>query len=199
MSLTHLCFDIETLGLRENTVVTTLACVPFTFEDPMEYDQLVLRGFYVKFDVKEQLQKYKRSVCQSTMDWWKQQSKEARENSILPSKNDVSLEQGLGFLTNFIQRTNYNPKKSYVWCRGNYFDFPKIEDLYRDIDEEVPYNSWKIRDTRTFIDILTGVDNGNYDLKGGTPSTFVKHNALHDAAMDCARMIEIFQTVQAGE
>lgn len=199
MSLVHLNFDVETLGKREGAVVTTLSCVPFSFEKDTSYDDLVLSGFYVKFDIKEQIQKYHRSTCSDTIQWWKEQSQEARENSILPSDADVSLEEGLGQLTAFIKGSGYNFNKSYVWCRGNYFDFPKIEDIYRCLGLNVPFNTWKIRDTRTYIDILTGVDNGGYTLKGGTPSNFVHHHALHDAALDVARMLEIYRAIQSGD
>lgn len=192
MSLTHLLFDTETLGKRENAVVTALACVPFRFEDNTGYDDLVLNGFFVKFNVPEQLQDYKRTTCPDTLQWWREQSKEARQNSILPSSNDVSLVEGLKQLTEFIKGTGYNYKKSYVWSRGNYFDFPKIEDLYRQAGLEVPFSTWKIRDSRTYIDILAGTDNGMYVLKNGTPKNFIHHHALHDAALDVSRMLEIY-------
>jgi hypothetical protein len=48
------------------------------------------------------------------------------------------------------------------------------------------------RDTRTYIDILTGVSNGQYEPVGGFPKNFLKHDALHDASMDAYRMTEIF-------
>jgi len=48
------------------------------------------------------------------------------------------------------------------------------------------------------IDCLTGSDNGYYNLRGGEPKSFVKHHALHDTALDCARMIEIYHTLSEG-
>lgn len=196
--LIHLNFDVETLGHRETSVVTTLSCVPFCFEKPEPYSELVLKGFYVKFNIEEQIKKYSRHVNPETVEWWKLQPPEARAHSIVPSKDDVLLEDGLNQLTSFINGSGYNYKKSYVWCRGNYFDFPMIQDLYRMIGQKPPYNGFKIRDTRTFIDILTGDTFGNYTLKDGIPPEFSKHHALFDAALDVSRMLEIYQNLAEG-
>lgn len=193
--LTHLVFDIETLGLRENTVVTTLACVPFRFEEPKPFAELTRDGFYVKFDVKEQIQKYRRTTDQSTLDFWKKQPKEARAMSIEPSAHDVQMAVGLEMLRDWIKTTPYTWNESYVWSRGTYFDFPKIESMYANISAPCPFNTWRIRDIRTMIDCLTGATNGQYNLRDGVPNGFVKHNALHDAALDATVMTEIFQSL----
>jgi hypothetical protein len=58
---------------------------------------------------------------------------------------------------------------------------------------EEPINTWKIRDVRTYIDVLTGSTTGIYELKSGTPKGFVKHNSLHDTALDIVRMKEIYK------
>lgn len=193
--LTHLMFDIETLGVRERAVVTTLACVPFTLEDDKTYKQHVKDGFFVKFDVKEQISKYARVTDPDTISWWKGQSNEAKKNSILPSENDQTLADGCSALRRFIKGTDYDFKNSFIWSRGCYFDFPKIEDLYRDLGEKPPFNGFKIRDTRTMIDVLTGSLRGDYNLEGGTPDGFVHHHALHDCALEIAKMKEIYKSL----
>lgn len=199
MSLTHLNFDVETLGRRENTVILTIACVPFSFENEKSYGDLVLGGFHVKLNLKEQISKYQRTFDPDTVQWWKEQSEEARKNSLDQSPDDVDFEDGLLMLKDFIKASGYNHEKSYVWCRGNYFDFPKLRDAYRQINQEPPYNEYLIRDTRTFIDILTGSARGGYELKQGTPKEFVHHHALHDAALDVKRLQEIYRNIQNGE
>lgn len=197
-NVVHINFDTETLGLYENAVVTTLACCAFTLEDNTPYDELVKTGFFAKFNVMEQLKVYRRETTQSTVDWWKEQSEEAKVHSIKPSRDDVSLVHGLTQLTEYIKDSGYNWRKSYIWSRGNAFDLPKIESLYRNAGLDLPFNTFRVRDTRTYIDVLTGGDNGNYNLAEGTPRSFVKHHALHDTALDCARMIEIYRTMAEG-
>lgn len=194
----HINFDTETLGLYENAVVTTLACCAFTFEDAVSYDELVASGFFAKFKVDEQIKVYHRETTASTIQFWKEQSQEARERSILPSANDITLVEGLTSLTEYIKDSGYNWKKSYVWSRGNAFDLPKIESLYRQAGLQLPFNTFRVRDTRTMIDCLTGSDNGYYNLRDGEPKSFIKHHALHDTALDCARMIEIHHSLSEG-
>lgn len=198
MAHTHLCWDIETLGMKETTVVTTLAIIPFTFEDEISYDQLVLDGFYVKFSVADQIKNWKRTTTQSTLDWWKTQSDEAKKNSIVPHKNDVTLLEGLDQIEYWIGKSQYSHKNSYNWARGSNFDFPKIEDMFDQANRKLPFNTWKIRDTRTYIDVLTGNDRGAYELKNGTPKNFIHHHALHDAALDVMRLKEIYFTLAEG-
>lgn len=40
-NLTHLMFDIETLGLLSDAVTLTIACVPFVFEDYTSFSVLL--------------------------------------------------------------------------------------------------------------------------------------------------------------
>lgn len=186
-------FDTETLGVRERSVVTTLACIPFCFEDDLTYEAHIENGLYIKFDVKEQIKQYQRTTDKDTLEWWKKQSDEAKQHSLAPSVDDVSLAVGCQQLRDFIKSTNYDFKTSWAWSRGSYFDFPKIEDLYRDLGQRAPYNGFKVRDTRTMIDVLTGSLNGDYDLENGTPQEFLKHHALHDCALEVAKVKEIFK------
>jgi hypothetical protein len=192
--VTHLMFDIETLGKRSTSVVLSLACVAFTFEDDAPYSQYIADGFYVKFNPIEQL-RMGRTVDQDTIDWWKKQPKKARK-ILKPSKNDVSMKKGLAMLREYINKSDYDWEIGYCWSRGNYFDFPIIEDLHDQFGAKLPFNTWKIRDVRTMIDVLTGDSRGKYELRGGIPKEFVAHHALHDAALDVMRMKEIFQSLR---
>lgn len=192
-NLVHLIFDIETLGMRENTVILSLACVPFTFEEHECFEVFLTRGFFVKFDVKDQLKNLKRTMSPATIDWWKTQSKDAREMNLLPTEGDVTLFNGLNALSRFIEKTDYNYKQSYVFSRGTYFDFPKMEHAYEvSCGLPVPFNTWKIRDVRTFIDIFAGVNDGSYDVRFCKTDSFIKHDPLHDAAMDACRLNELY-------
>jgi hypothetical protein len=191
--ITHLNFDLETLGKKSTSVVLSMACIAFTFEDDTPYSQYILDGFYVKFNPIEQL-KMGRTTDQDTINWWKEQNEDARKVT-LPSEDDVTVKEGLLMLRDYIGKTKYEWKKGYCWCRGNYFDFPMIEDLHDQVGLKLPFNTWKIRDIRTMIDVLTGSDRGEYNLRDGLPKEYVHHHALHDAALDVMRMKEIFKSL----
>lgn len=186
----HLVFDTETLDLKESSVVATLGCVAFDFKQKQSFRDIVNNGFFVKFDIKEQIKEYKRTTNKDTIDWWRKQSQEAKDLAIFPSDHDRKLKDGLTELKTWIKNSGYDFKTSFVWSRGSYFDFPKIEDLYRNIGERAPFNTFKIRDTRTMIDVLTGSDDGHINLKN--PDGFIHHHSLHDAAFEAVKMKYIF-------
>lgn len=189
-----LSLDLETLGLRENTVVLSLGVAAFRLdaESTNDFDRYIETGFHVKFSVKDQMQTWNRSTDASTIEWWKKQDKEAQK-IVKPSVEDVTMADGLAMFTDWVKSIDYRWGKSYTWTRGLAFDIPKVEHMYYQAGMKLPFNSWMARDTRTFIDILTGVSNGQYEPDGGFPKNFLKHDALHDAAMDAYRMTEIFQ------
>lgn len=189
----NLIIDLETLGTREGAVVISLGATLFDFENGKnDFDSYIENGFHVKFDVKDQVRNYKRGIEDGTLAWWKEQSAEARK-ILVPSDEDASMLEGLEMFNAWLRASKYDFKNSYVWSRGTYFDFPKVESMYDQLNLKCGFNTWKIRDVRTFIDVLVGVDNGKYEPQNGTPRNFVPHDALHDAAMDAFRMVEIFR------
>lgn len=189
----HISVDIETLGLRENTVVLSIGAAAFTLQpnNPNDFDKYIETGFHVKFSAKEQIVDQKRTTDQSTIDWWKGQEA-AAQKIFKPSSEDVGMIEGLQMFNDWVKASGYKQGKSYTQTRGLAFDIPKIEHMYQQSQIKLPFNSWMARDTRTYIDILTGVSNGQYEPAGGFPKNFLKHDALHDASMDAYRMTEIF-------
>lgn len=190
--LKHLVVDIETLSTEPNAVVLALAIVPFTFEDHTYFSTLLTQGLMVKFKVEEQVKVHRRHIEESTVSWWKEQQKKIRDIIVKPSPSDVTIRDGLSEFNQFVLGiSGFSKEKSYVWSRGNDFDFPIIKTLFRDANISLPYNHWKIRDVRTAIDIMAGTDNGKYTVKYGGEG-FMEHHPLHDSAMDAARLNELF-------
>jgi hypothetical protein len=91
----------------------------------------------------------------------------------------------------FIANTAYSFNKSYAWSRGNNFDFPIIEDLYNQTQVKQNFNNWRVRDIRTYIDVLTGSDDAKYELDSGVPKEFIAHHPSHDCILDILKMKEI--------
>lgn len=192
MSLCHLLIDIETLGTDPDAVVLSIACVPFMLDVHTYFSELVNAGFVVKLHVQEQIKTHHRTVEDSVAKWWKSQPKEIFDAQVRPSPNDMGLKEGLTLFNKFVAGIEgYNFNESYVWSRGNNFDFPILKSLYKDAGIGVPYNDWRVRDVRTAIDIMAGTDDGKYEVKFGGDG-FEAHNPLHDAAMDAARLNELF-------
>jgi hypothetical protein len=191
-ALVHLLFDIETLATDSDSVVLSIACVPFMLEVHTYFGDLIPTGFFVKLNVQEQIKIYHRTVEDGVVKWWKTQPKEVFDAMVRPSPGDVNLREGLTLLNKFVAGIKgYDFNRSYVWSRGNNFDFPILKSLYKAAGIGLPYNDWRVRDVRTAIDIMAGTDNGRYQLRFGGEG-FIAHNPLHDAAMDAARLNELF-------
>ena len=199
MPLCHLMLDLETLGTDPDAVVLSIACVPFFLEVHTYFSELVLSGFCVKLDVKEQVKTYNRSIEDNVMKWWKTQPKEVFDSMVRPAPGDMSLKDGLTHLNKFVTGVKgYQFNQSYVWSRGNNFDFPILKSLYQACGIGVPYNDWRVRDVRTAIDIMAGTSDGQYRLQFSGDG-FIAHNPLHDAAMDAARLNELFYKAMEGD
>lgn len=195
-SITHIIIDFETLGINPDSAVLSFACVPFTFEEPKTFAEYVESGFYVKFDIPHQM-KLGRKIDQNTVNWWKKQGADAKK-ILFPSDYDYLLLDGMNSFIRFVRSSGYNKKKSYAWSRGQDFDFPILESILEQVNLDSPFNNWKYRDIRTYIDVLSGSDDGQYTLKTGTPEGFVKHDCLHDCAYDACKMVEIYQELLAN-
>lgn len=197
--LTHLMIDLETTGVATGSVVLSLACVDFTFEDHLSVEDYLNRSIFIKFNVEEQIKKYKRTSSAVTLQWWKDQSNESKLISFIPNNNlDVTLEVGLKKFNSFLHFTNYDQKNSYVWSRGSHFDIPKVESLYENLQSfgstvSLPFNTFRVRDTRTYIDLLTGSTTAYYDLMEKPDFNFVKHNPVHDCILEIKKMQEIYK------
>lgn len=188
----HIVIDTETLGVEENAVILSIGAVAFTFDGDNNYRQYVKSGIQLKLDVEDQVRNYGRKIEDDTVSWWKKQSKEAQE-ILKRTPIDYRVADAMIALNAWLKQSQYDWKTSYIWTRGNAFDIPKLESLYKNAQMKCGFNTWMVRDVRTAIDILAGTGNGLYEPRDGVPAEFVAHNSLHDAAMDAFRMVELIQ------
>lgn len=198
LDTTHLVVDFETLGKRDNAVVTRIACTPFKLsEKDITYNELFNRTFYIALSIKDQKENYKREIDKSTLDWWKKQSKDLQKLSALPTDNDLSLQTGMDQFKSFVKSHGYSQWKSFVWARGSYFECGKFETMHENVygEDERPFlNTYKFHDCRTYNWLLSGGPNGGLEIwePSPMPKEFIKHHAAHDAALDAFRIIKLF-------
>lgn len=191
--MSQFIIDIETMGINPRAPITAIACVPFDTENLLTYDEYVERGIFLKVNWREQISNKTHLPEESTIQWWSEQSREAKNYSITPMETDLSLTHAMEKLSDYIVNSKgYNYKSSWFWSRGIAFDMPKIEFAYQVTRVKCPINFRFARDIRTMIDCFTGSIDGLYDLQN-KPSNFIKHHALHDAAYDACCMAEIIK------
>lgn len=174
--------DIETVSVKKNAVVP---CVGFTVFDPQEdytYQQLLDNGLMIKLDVSEQVQKG-RDVMRETVEWWGQQDPEAQK-CIQPAANDIKM------IDFHKELEKLGDIKDATWYfRGPHFDAAILEHLFDDFGIQCPWMFWAVRDTRTWLEALTGNAKPEMDI----PEGFIAHDPVHDVCRDAWMMLEIIQ------
>ena len=180
--------DIETLSVESTGIVLSAAILYFDTENKFTFEEYLDKTCFVKFDVKEQ-KAMGRHIDPDTVEWWKNQSKEAQKISLLPSENDVSAEMGIKKLQQYI-RDNSKEKEELVWIRGS-IDQMMMDSLCRHtkMDKLFPY--WAYRDVRTFIDFTKETAKKGYcKIPGFDFSKVKKHDPIHDVALDALMILE---------
>jgi len=182
-------FDVETLGTESNSVLLSLACIHFTHSTFPTYQELKDSAFFVKFDAREQIEKYNRRIEKAALKWWERQCTNAQKWSLRPSEIDVSLHDGLNSLSAWVSEKN--DTKSFVWARGT-LDQIVLQSCEKacQIDTIFDYNRW--RDVRTAIDIFTNSTNGYCDVEHPDflyERDVTKHNPIDDCAFDVMMLI----------
>lgn len=182
-------YDFETLSnVPSNGVVTSFALLTFSesryAKSPYSYDELLDSTRYIKFDVLDQMENYKRKTQQSTIDWWMTQPKEAQKQ-IKPSSADVSITKLHQFILDNVDIKSV--KKSYT--RGNTFDPIFLDSVLASVGKSSPIHWGSIRDTRSMIEGMAfGMDIDNGFMINEYKDKFVKHDPRHDIVMDVLRM-----------
>lgn len=184
-------YDFETLSQDPfNGVVVSLAVLNFDerrfAEDPYGYDELIGSADFIKFNVEEQVRKYGRKIQQSTLDWWKEQGDEAK-NKLKPSPNDVSISELYDYFHDDIMIQNC----WMVYTRNNTFDPIFLQSIFYTFGKKDPTPWWNIRDIKSLIQGFTYghtiKDSFIPDVPAGLEKKFVKHDPVHDVAMDVMR------------
>lgn len=185
--------DFETAGLYENAILLSMGITCFELEDVPDIEKLKRSSTFIKFNQEEQRKSGKFSVDKSVLEWWKKQDKAVIDAAFKPTENDVSIRDACYLIRKFITLHGYDYKLSNLWARGTDFDIPKLRYLFRVANESYPFNPFKCRDVRTYVDILGGTDTGNVQVKGNVFDGLAKHNPMNDTIRDAYVMQMLYQ------
>lgn len=181
-------FDVESLGVESNAVVLSAALIHFDPEMRPTYQDMLDNACFVKFNAKEQIQ-LGRTVSKSTLEWWKEQHEYVRRVSFEPSRDDMTVENGIAMLHSYMAKFP-NAEKQTMWARGS-LDQLVIDSLCVRVglQEITGYNMW--RDVRTAVDIMYGSTNGyvGVDHPLFKRHEVIKHHPVHDCALDAMQLM----------
>ena len=155
--------DLETLGTSVDSVILTIGAIKFSRYDKIEsLDNLDKNDIsYRRVDIAS-CERYGLKKDKRTLDWWRQQPKEVREEAFTPVGR-VDIKTVLEELSAWFGQS------SCIWSQGTDFDIALLRNVYEKCKLEIPWKFFNARDTRTLFDI-TGFER----RKSGD------HNALHD-------------------
>lgn len=183
------CFDVETLGVESNSVILSMACIHFLPENNPTYKELKDSAFFVKLNVRDQVENYSRKINKDTIAWWEKQCLNTKNWSYIPDKNDKPLADGIDALHEWAKSKNDND--SWVWARGSLDDII-LQSAERQIkvDHVFSYSRW--RDVRTAIDIMKLTKNGYCEVEHPDflyERDVTKHNPIDDCALDIMMLL----------
>jgi len=185
-------YDFETLATGDPRTGTVLSLGMLSYErgrfltNPYEYEELVDKASYYKFDVADQVKRFGRVIEKDTLEWWKSQKEPEAKAVLKPSAFDIKIDELLSKIEDEYPMTQFEQ----VFTRGNRFD----PEFLTSICGKDPFYWWAIRDTRSYIDgFLYGTNVRNDFVPEGLAEKFVKHDARHDVAMDVMRMQYLHQ------
>lgn len=164
----NLMMDMETLGTRSNSVVLSIALVPFAIP---AWAGFGVDNFYVVINSSQSV------ACgfttdKHTVDWWEKQDELARKEAFSGTTAPVDA---LSFVTSYIEKLKYVYQCDVtIWSRGQDFDMGLLNDMYDIFKVTKPYKYNCGRDLRTLIE-LAGINEDSIPFAG------VKHSALADA------------------
>lgn len=182
-------FDVETLGKSTNSVVLSMAAIYFDASASPSPEDMVKNGFFVKFDVKDQMNRLHRTADKSTIDWWAKQSKNARDASFKPTPKDVTLEQGHQLMREWAE--SKNDPKCWVWARGT-LDEMILDSIEEQFHLEPIWHFSRWRDVRTAVDFMYGTTNGycDVDYSGfNSELDIMKHHPVDDCVLDAMMLM----------
>ena len=179
--------DIETYGNNSNSVIVQIGAVAF------DEDGKTIDTFKMNVDPSSSI-KYGMKMDISTIEWWMNQSDDARKSILNGDRFDLAV--ALESFSTFIKKSyvnfhesEFDPKGVRIWCHAS-FDEPIMSQAYHLCNIPQPWHYRSARDLRTLID-LAGVDPHSYSKKG------VHHDALDDCMAQIEYTVDALRKVHA--
>lgn len=167
--------DTETLSTEPNAIIVSLGGVKFTI------DEGITDRFYITIDPKSS-ESYGLVKDQSSIDWWKKQSKDA---ILAWAGSDITL---VDAMTSF--KKWYGSKALTTWGHGIDFDFPIIRSSLSAVGMQCPWKFWNQMDSRTIFALVgDGIKTNQLERVGEF------HNAQVDAETQAIALIEILKEI----
>ncbi len=183
INATHYVVDLETMGTGPKAAIVSIGCVR------VEQGQIAV-PFYERVDLQSSIAAGG-EVDASTMQWWLQQSAEARAE-VNGSLGALDLNTALHLLAQFMADGRATPDKILVWGNGSSFDNVILRSAFERSWGKAPWQFWNDRDMRTLLAIFP-------EAKKAVDFVGTKHHALDDALHEARQLCLALALMKAGQ
>lgn len=177
LNLGHVMIDLETLGTKSNSVVTSIAAVEFNLKTG-EIGRQFHQNISIKSSVDAGLE-----INPDTIEWWMNQSDEARTGLF---NNVKTLKETLYLFRLFLN--DIGQENLSVWGNSNRFDLGLLENAYSKFNQVVPWKYTLERDVRTLVSF-------NPDIKKNEVRTGTAHDPISDCLFQIIYCTKIYNTI----
>jgi hypothetical protein len=169
--MNHYMCDLETMGLRDNSVIVSIGVVEF---DETQTGRLFYQNVSIESCASAGL-----VTDQSTVDWWAKQDEAARAAW---QKEPVDLLTALTELNRYLELATGGLGSVRLWGNGAGFDNVLLKNAYQAVGADEPWKYYHNRCYRT----MAGVFKLTEDETPARVGTY--HNALDDAMTQALRL-----------
>ena len=166
----HVMLDLETMSTESNAAICSIGAVKFTIENG------IFDTFYCTVDAAD-CKAHGLHISSDTVKWW---SRQPHEVLAMLRKDNLPLQDAL---TNFSKW--YGPTAMPTWGCGANFDNVIIENAYKAVGIQRPWNAWKDRCYRTVRELIKLPE---------ADRTGTYHNALDDAIHQTHHLLKLLRS-----
>ena len=177
-------FDLETLGKKYNSFITSIGAAEFNINTGE-----IIDTFYQRIDLSKS--QPGRIIDGDTVKWWFKQGPDAQ--SAFTGDKGLYLHVALANLSYWME----DKEGVRVWGNGATFDISILEHAYQThAADDPPWKFWNIQDMRTILRVaeeLTSFDKGMIKREG------THHNALDDAVHQASVISGAYMALGRGK
>lgn len=172
-----LMLDFETLGVTPDAMVLSLGAILFEKEIVKE------KGWFFKHSTINKDVQPNRKFDQQTIAWWHKQKPQAQKIFEYCQSIGVTLPE---FIQDFRKWLPESCQTLTVWGNGATFDVAIIEDIFRSLNEPIPWRFTNVRCYRTIKAI--------HRIEAGRAFEGIPHQAIDDARYQAKCLMNWFST-----
>jgi exodeoxyribonuclease VIII len=183
---TDIMLDLETLGTGNNAAIIQIGAVAFNADgengslwtnSPDSLAELG-QGFRVNVNLAES--RHPGIIDASSVEWWLQQSQEARD-SITKTEGRLELGAALEAFVRWLYTVTPKVRALRVWSNGPTFDETILRAAFTRYGAPLPLSFRGSRCCRTMIELAELHGWNRKEAASGAPQDITKHDALSDA------------------